>query len=188
VAYRQTPDTYAHAVISDGDNRRDSRRRYLTWSLLEAWKFGLEIKRFDAPNDWAESHRRQVADMQLAHELGVPLLVGTDLGVSLVYPGFSVHDEMRLLVDEVKLSALEALRAATVNPARNMGLADTVGVITAGQRADLVLLEADPLRDIRNAARIRAVVLNGRVLSRADIDSLLVTAERVARASQTRGQ
>ena len=188
VAYRQTPDTYARAVISDADNRRDSRRRYVTRSLLDAWRFGLDIKRFDAPTDWAESHRRQVADMQLAHKLGVPLLVGTDLGVSLVYPGFSVHDELRLLVDEVKLSTLDALRAATVNPARNMGVADTVGGITAGQRADLVLLEADPLHDIRNAARIRAVVLNGRVLARAEIDSLLVTAERVARASHSGGR
>jgi imidazolonepropionase-like amidohydrolase len=126
--------------------------------------------------------------MQLAHKLGVPLLVGTDLGVTLVYPGFSVHDELRLLVDEVKLSTLDALRAATINPARNMGLADTVRGITAGQRADLVLLDADPLRDIRNAARIQAVVLNGRVLSRAEIDSLLVTAERLARASHIPGR
>lgn len=188
VAYRQTPDTYAHALINDGDNRRDSRRRYITRSLLEAWKFSLEIKRFEGPNDWAESHRRQVADMQRAHQLRVPLLVGTDLGVSLVYPGFSVHDELRLLVDEVKLSPLEALRAATINPARNMGVTDTVGGITQGQRADLLLLEADPLEDIRNTARIRAVVLNGRVLSRAEIDALLMTAEGMARASQTGGR
>jgi imidazolonepropionase-like amidohydrolase len=102
-----------------------------------------------------------------------------------VYPGFSVHDELRLLVDEVKLAHLEALQAATVNPARNMGLTDTVGGIAQGQRADLVLLDADPLQDIRNTARIRAVVLNGRVLSRADIDALLATAERMARGSES---
>lgn len=188
VAYRQTPDAYARAVIDDADNQRDSRRRYVTGSLLEAWKFGLNIKRFDGPNDWAESHRRQVADMQRAHQLGVPLLVGTDLGVSLVYPGFSVHEELRLIVDEVKLSTLEALRAATVAPARNMGLDDTVRGIAEGQRADLVLLEADPLQDIRNSERIRTVVLNGRVLLRGDIDALLVTAERMARASQLGGR
>lgn len=122
--------------------------------------------------------------MQRAHQVGVSLLVGTDLGVSLVYPGFSMHEELRLLVNEVQLSPLEALRAATVNPARNMGLADTAGGITAGHRADLVLLDADPLRDIRTIARIRAVVLNGRLLSRADLDALLVTAERMARASR----
>ena len=126
--------------------------------------------------------------MQRAHQLGVLLLVGTDLGVSLVYPGFSVHDELRLLVDELKLSPLDALRAATVNPARNMRLADTGRAIAAGQRADLVLLDGDPLQDIRNAARIRAVVLNGRVLSRTDIKTLLLTAERMARETQLAGR
>ena len=84
--------------------------------------------------------------MHRAHQLGVLLLVGTDLGVSLVYPGFSVHDELRLLVDELKLSPLDALRAATVNPARNMRLADTGRAIAAGQRADLVLLDGDPCK------------------------------------------
>lgn len=133
--------------------------------------------------DWAESHRRQVADMQRAVQAGVQLLVGTDLGVSLVYPGFSVHEELELLVREVRLSPLESLRAATINPARNLGRPDTMRGVATGQRADLVLLDADPLEDIRNSGRIRGVVLNGRFLSRATLDGLLMTAERIARES-----
>ena len=61
-----------------------------------------------------------------------------------------------------------------------MGVADSIGVIAAGQKADLVLLDADPLRDIGNTARIRAVILDGRLLARAVLDSLLLAAERAA--------
>ncbi|MGE0404927.1 MAG: amidohydrolase family protein [Candidatus Korobacteraceae bacterium] len=181
VAYRQTPDDSARKIISDTANRIDPRRRYVARQLLDGWNFGLASKRFDPVIDWAESHRRQVADMHRAFQAGVPLLVGTDLGTSLIYPGFSVHEELQLLVREVRLSPFEALRAATINPARNLGLADTTRGIAVGQRADLVLLDADPLQDIQNATRIRGVVLNGRFLSRANLDTLLMTAEKLAR-------
>jgi imidazolonepropionase-like amidohydrolase len=183
VAYRQTPDDTARAIINDTSNRIDSRRRYIARQLLDAWAFGLETKRLDPVIDWADSHRRQVADMRRAQQTGVRLLVGTDLGVSLVYPGFSVHEELALLAREVQLSPLESLRAATVNPARSMGLVETAEGIAVGQRADLVLLDADPLEDIRNTARVHGVVLNGRFLSRDTLDALLVTAERMARGS-----
>jgi imidazolonepropionase-like amidohydrolase len=123
--------------------------------------------------------------MERAHEAGVPLLVGTDLGTSLVYPGFSVHEELRLLVNEVGLSPIEVLRAATVNPARNMGLTDIIAGVSVGQRADLVLLDDDPVRDIANTSRIRTVVLNGRVFSRGDLDALLKMAEQMAHTTQT---
>jgi imidazolonepropionase-like amidohydrolase len=64
-----------------------------------------------------------------------------------------------------------------------MRLTDTAGGIAVGQRSDLVLLDADPLENIRNSARIEAVVLNGRFLSGAALEALLVTAQRMARAS-----
>ena len=64
-----------------------------------------------------------------------------------------------------------------------MGVADAVAGIAVGQRADLVLLDADPLENIRNTSRIRAVVLNGRYLSRGKLDELLATSERIIRAS-----
>jgi imidazolonepropionase-like amidohydrolase len=173
VAYRQTPDSLAYAVIADTLNRIDPRRRYLSEELLAFWKFGLDLKKLEGPNDWAASHRRQVADLRLAHRAGVPILVGTDFGASLIYPGFSVHEELRLLVEEGGLSPLDALRGATLYPARAMGLAGSAGVIAAGHRADLVLLDANPLDDIGNTRRIRAVVLDGRYLNRGELDGLL---------------
>ena len=185
-AYRQTPDSIAYAVIADAANALDPRRRYATRELLAFWKFGLDTKRLEEPStpaSWAESHRRQIADTRRARDAGVPLLVGTDLGVSLVYPGFSVHDELQLLVEEVGLTPLEALRAATLAPARTMGMADSLGTVAPGRVADLVLLGADPLRDVRNTTRIRAVIVGGRALLRADLDGLLDAAAREARTT-----
>jgi imidazolonepropionase-like amidohydrolase len=173
VAYRQTPDSVAYAVIADTLNLIDPRRRFLSPELLAFWKFGLDLKKLEGPNDWAASHRRQLADLRLANEAGVPILVGTDLGASLVYPGSSVHEEMRLLVEQGGMSPMEVLRGATLYPARTLGLASSVGTIAVDRKADLVLLDANPLDDIRNTQRIRAVVLNGRYLDRAGLDGLL---------------
>jgi imidazolonepropionase-like amidohydrolase len=108
---------------------------------------------------------------------GVPLLAGTDLSI-LHPPGFVLHDELALFV-ESGLSAAGALRTATLNPARLLRLQDA-GVIAPNARADLVLLDGNPLDDIRNTQRIRAVVLRGKYLNRESLDGLLDEAARRA--------
>lgn len=119
-----------------------------------------------------EKRVRQVGAM---HRAGVPLLVGTDApGVA---PGWSAHEELRLLV-RAGLRPAEALRAATLEPARWIGATDSLGAIARGRRADLVLLDADPLADIGSTRRIRAVVADGRVYDRAALDELLARAAR----------
>jgi imidazolonepropionase-like amidohydrolase len=82
---------------------------------------------------------------------------------------------------EAGLTPLEALRTATLNPARYLEATDSLGTVEAGKLADLVLLEANPLEDIANAQRIRAVVLNGCILDRDALDALLTVADRAAR-------
>ncbi|MGW0517493.1 amidohydrolase family protein [Crossiella sp. NPDC003009] len=94
------------------------------------------------------------------HHAGVPLLAGSDTFV----PGFSLHDELALLTT-AGLSPADALRTATVNPARFLGVEDRFGAIAPGRIADLVLLEADPLTDIANTRRIAAVIFGGTMLS-----------------------
>ena len=122
----------------------------------------------------AERGRRHVAPRIVAalHRAGVPLLAGTDAPMPEVYPGASLHDELRLLV-AAGLAPREALRAATLGAAEFLGIAADTGSIAVGKRADLVLLDADPRRDIGNTRRIEAVVLDGRLLRRADLDALL---------------
>ena len=117
------------------------------------------------------------------HKAGVTILAGTDVGTSYQIPGISLHDELALLV-QAGLSPMAALQAATRNPARAFNLADQ-GTIEPGMRADLVLLDANPLENIDNTRKIREVVARGRVLDRSELDAMLSDIQNVA--SQWRG-
>jgi imidazolonepropionase-like amidohydrolase len=99
------------------------------------------------------------------HRAGVRLLAGSDFGEAGVgvRPGVDLHDELARLV-EVGLTPLEALRCATLHPARYLGGEDSLGTIATGKRADLVLLTANPLENINNTRTIEAVVLGGRLV------------------------
>jgi imidazolonepropionase-like amidohydrolase len=86
--------------------------------------------------------------------------------------GFCVGDELEAMV-RGGMSPLAALQTATINPARYVGHLATLGTVTPGRAADLVVLDANPLADITNVRRVRAVVAAGRFLDRADLDQLL---------------
>ena len=107
-------------------------------------------------------------------------MAGSDAGVAFSYPGFSLHEELGLLV-EAGFSNLEALQAATLRPAEFLAATDSLGSIEVGQVADLVLLRANPLEDIRASREIETVVLRGRVIGRAALDSLLAGVARAAK-------
>jgi imidazolonepropionase-like amidohydrolase len=113
---------------------------------------------------------------------GVPILAGSDTPNPFVYPGFSLHDELGLLVRS-GLTPAEALRTATINPAIFLGVTDSLGTVARGKVADLVLLDANPLTDIANTKRIRAVIQGGRMLDRKALDEILASAESRAAAS-----
>jgi len=102
----------------------------------------------------------------------VRILAGTDLGNPYIFPGFSLHDELGLLVG-AGLTPLAALQSATLGPAEYLGAADSLGTVEPGKVADLVLLDANPLADISNVAKISAVCARGTLLGRASIDKLL---------------
>jgi len=112
---------------------------------------------------------------------GVPILAGTDCPNPYIYPGFSLHDELSLLV-HAGLTPAEALRTATINPPRFLGLTDSLGSLATGKVADLVLLDGNPLEDIANTKRIRAVIQGGRLLDRIALDGLLARAKALAAA------
>lgn len=103
-----------------------------------------------------------------AHRAGVPILVGTDT----VIDGFRYHDEMALLV-RAGLSPAAVLKAATIDAARYARADARFGTVSLGKRADVVLLNANPLTDIGNARRIRAVLVDGRLYDRNRLDAEL---------------
>jgi imidazolonepropionase-like amidohydrolase len=106
------------------------------------------------------------------HKAGVQMLAGTDPPTRDVFPGFSLHDELGLLVN-AGFSPREALETATANPARCLGLSRSCGAIEKGKTADLVLLDADPLVDIANTRKIAAVVVGGKLFARPALDEML---------------
>jgi len=113
-------------------------------------------------------------DMTLAmFRAGVPFMAGTDTAAGVhIFPGFSLHDELGLFV-RAGLTPMQALQTATRNPAVFLGRLAEMGTVEKGKLADLVLLDANPLEDIGNTRRIRAVVLAGRYFGRADLDRML---------------
>jgi tetratricopeptide (TPR) repeat protein len=110
---------------------------------------------------------------------GVRILAGTDVLNPFAFPGFSLHDELALLV-QAGLTSTQALQTATINPAIYLGTNDSTGTIEKNKLADLVLLDANPLDDIRNTTRIAAVVVRGLLIDRAGLDAMLAKAEKTA--------
>jgi imidazolonepropionase-like amidohydrolase len=167
------------AMSGDPAQAGDPRLRYLPAAVTASWNPGSAVW----PPELLTAFRRSVelgeqmsATMQGS---GVPLLAGTDLGLPNIFPGFSLHDELALLV-AAGLTPLQALHAATRNPARCFGLERELGTVEPGKIADLVLLDADPLADIANAGRIAAVVATGRLFEKRDIQEMMQAAERAA--------
>ncbi len=115
------------------------------------------------------------------HQAGVPFLAGTDTpaGVDVV-PGFSLHQELQRFVD-AGFTPMEALQTATINPARFLGKLNDFGTVENGKVADLLLLDANPLDDIRNTRKIAAVIANGRYFPREKLDSILADDETYSR-------
>jgi hypothetical protein len=133
------------------------------------------------PEDRYEETQRQIARhlgilkemIQRMNRLGVPFLAGTDAAQwNFQVPGESLHDEIRLL-NEAGLTRLEALRAATYGPAECLRLTDDFGTVMRGRKASFVVLDESPLEDMGATRGIHAVVVDGELLDRAALDSIL---------------
>ena len=127
------------------------------WSGPSPW-----VSRDSAPRDLTVP--QYTLDMiARMHAAGVPIGAGTDTPIALAIPGYSLHSELEVLV-AAGLTPLEALGAATVQPAKFFSLEEEMGAIAKGMRADLVLLDANPLADIRNTRTINRVIARGRIM------------------------
>lgn len=128
---------------------------------------------------YATQYRMALAHIGQAHTAGIKILAGTDAGDTYVFPGFSMHDELEELV-RGGLSPAAALRSATLDAARFAGMDEHFGSVTIGKAADLLLLEANPLEDVRHTRRIVGLFFNGRFLDRHALDALLLFTEQQA--------
>ena len=175
-------------LIEDTNSGPDPLSKYAP----RAWKertwpmFSKDIAASWDTDPHADREKFVQAELKMINEMnkaGVPILAGTDTAAGVrVYPGFSLHEELELIA-HAGLTNMETLQTATRNAGEFLGLADT-GTIQKGKRADLLLLDANPLEKISNTKKIRAVVLAGRYFSRAELDALLQQVQLAAAQSK----
>ena len=166
------------AFLTEPEIQNDPNLKYLSPFL----------KTFSAP----KNHRRPKTEQEVKfdreryqwnlklvgemHAAGVPILAGTDVLNPFCFAGFSLHTELELLV-EAGLSPADALKTATINPAKFLDKVSEFGSISKGKAADIVLLTANPLDEIANTKKIDTVVMRGKMFDRAKLDELLKSFE-----------
>jgi imidazolonepropionase-like amidohydrolase len=148
-------------------------RRFTEEMMSDLLRDPLELRQ-----DYFARNLQMVGAM---HRAGVPFMAGTDTAPGVyIMPGFSLHDELANFV-EAGFTPMESLETATSNPAKFLGMEGRLGSVEPGKIADLVLLSANPLEDIRNTQKINAVVADGRLFDRIALDQILASVEAAAK-------
>ncbi|KRB06801.1 amidohydrolase family protein [Lysobacter sp. Root690] len=169
--------SFVTTYLDRNDHRGDDYLKYIGPGLQATYAWRVERAAKDDAAAIERRHQRYERDaaiLPLLQQSGVTLLAGTDAGFlnSFNYPGVGLHDEMQRFV-ESGLTPLQTLQAATINGARFLGQEKLHGTLAAGKAADIVLLDADPLRDIAATRRIDTFVLRGKVYDRKALDGML---------------
>lgn len=172
--YLMHPDSVA-ALVADTAARRDPRRALLPEFLIDEWRYELEDRQplsERALRGWCGFFNQTTRDMATFHAAGIPVLAGTDAASVGLIPGWSLHDELELLVETGVMTAAEAVHAATGSAARYAGRDAFAGTVEPGKGADLVVVDGDPTRDIRALRELRGAVLRGQWLNEARLRDL----------------
>jgi imidazolonepropionase-like amidohydrolase len=171
---------WANARGFDALVTSDPRLKYIPPSVQQRWS--QEAKSSTTTSAFAKFHAQQLRILGDLHRAGVPVMAGTDEAwyQAYTYAGFSLHDELSLLV-RAGFTPMEALQSATIDPARFLSMEKDLGSVEKGKLADLVLLSADPLQDMTNTQKIEAVIVRGRMLDRSALNSLLAGAENAVK-------
>ena len=174
----------SNAYLRERAELDKDRMTYLPKQITQEWPWekNPRAKAITDENQWKAMQfrfayvQRLVGDM---HKAGVKIIAGTDVLNPYCFPGFSLHDELELLV-QAGLPPMAALQAATVNAAEYSGKSKDLGTVTEGKIADLVLLRSNPLENIRNTTKISSVVLNGVLHDRKALDAMLKQMQELA--------
>ncbi len=160
---------------NDTSFTNDIRLKYLSPEARDEWKEETEndIKK-NTSQDWQNKRKRYDIEkiiIKILWQEKVPILAGTDSYNPYAFPGFSLHDEMALFV-EFGMTPIDALRTATLNPVKYLKMTDSLGTIEAGKRADFVILNGNPLTDIRNTKNIYSVMINGKLFTSDELNKM----------------
>jgi len=174
----------AMSYLNDTTFTNDNRMSYLPGYVLEIWNQKMNPYTKSQIDNFANSARgRYLFELSLIGKMngkGVKFLAGTDFPNPYVFPGFSLHDELSLMV-KGGMPALDALKAATINPAIFMNKEDDFGTVEVGKLASLVLLNKNPLENIENTKTIETVIVRGKVYSKKALELMLAQSKSNAR-------
>jgi len=173
------------ANLDREDHSKDPGLAYIGPGLRKTYDWRIERAAKATPEQVAARHKEydlSARVLPMLVEAGIPILAGTDAGYlnSFNYPGEGLHEELERYV-EAGLTPQQALASAILTGPRFLGHSDRYGSVTAGKAADLLVLDANPLKSVAATRGINAVVLHGRLLDRAALDKLLADAKAGAR-------
>ncbi len=172
------------AFAGNEDYRNDARLKYIHPFFKKQWDEDAEDMTAEDPS---QSGRKTFMDFYIAgveltgkaHAAGVNIIAGTDANDTFIFPGSGLHEELRRFV-QAGLTPAEALKTATLNPARYFEVLQDFGTVAAGKKADLIILNANPLEDIGNTEAIEFVLFDGNVYTKDALDSMLDFVEKQA--------
>jgi len=170
--------SYTTAYLDQQDHSNDGYQKYIGKGLLKTYNWRVERAANDNEKAIAlrhESYEKTKTLLPWVQKSGMKIIAGTDAGYlnSFVYPGIALHQELQLFV-EAGLTPLQALQSATINGPWFFGKLNKYGSLQAGKFADMLVLDENPLKDIKATQKISAVLLKGKLLDRKNLDSLLV--------------
>lgn len=154
----------------------DKRLAFMSENTVTRWMANKkkpltekQIQNWNADKLWYE---RVVRESKKYKEKGVKFLAGTDAPNFFCYPGFSIHEELEIFVNEAGFSPLEALQTATLNPAEFFGLENQLGAVEENKVANLVVLDKNPLENIANTKTIDGIILRGKYISKSNLKNI----------------
>ncbi len=150
--------------------------QYIPWIVKCFWRIERKkLNKLFRKNSWtylSETVHLRKNIVKKLHDEGANLLLGTDSMDAYVIPGFSAHEELKLLVDS-GLTPFEAIKTGTINAAKFLKAIDVLGSVSIGKRADLLLVDGNPLKDIENTKKISGVMIRGKWISKNQLNNLL---------------
>ena len=175
------------AYLDREDHSKDAALPYIGPGLRKTYEWRVDRAAKATPEQIAARHKEYELSKQvipMLAEAGIPILAGTDAGYlnSFNYPGEGLHEELERYV-EAGLTPQQALVSATITGPAFLGHSDRYGTLAKGKTADILILAANPLRDIKATRAIAGVVLHGQWLDRAALDALLAAAKAKATAA-----